>query len=182
MTKRQTMTEKSPRNVSHRTAVERVPRRETLAVTPSCRRPGSDSATRASRLLRRVGRFGRTRDHRLADCWPSARVMRWPATTTTRSPKNSARRAKTPENWISGTVDNPATGSTFRCSAGVRRDTAYHFAEPPTDEARDYILSQWHPWEPVLTGLRGALVALSDRLVHAHRADELAEIGSFGRA
>lgn len=32
--------------------------------------------------------------------------------------------------------------------------------KPPTDEARDYILSQWHPWEPVLTGLRGALVAL----------------------
>lgn len=42
-----------------------------------------------------------------------------------------------------------------------KRDTAYHFAEAaPTDEARDYILSQWHPWEPVLTGLRGALAEL----------------------
>jgi hypothetical protein len=30
----------------------------------------------------------------------------------------------------------------------------------PTDDARDYILSQWHPWEPVLTGLRGALAEL----------------------
>ena len=39
-----------------------------------------------------------------------------------------------------------------------KRDAAYHFAEgAPTDEARDYILSQWHPWEPVLTGLREVL-------------------------
>jgi len=39
-----------------------------------------------------------------------------------------------------------------------KRDAAYHFAEgAPSDEARDYILSQWHPWEPVLTGLREAL-------------------------
>jgi hypothetical protein len=39
-----------------------------------------------------------------------------------------------------------------------KRDAAYHFAEgAPTDEARDYILSQWHPWEPVLTALREAL-------------------------
>ncbi|WP_067469056.1 tyrosine-type recombinase/integrase [Nocardia amamiensis] len=39
-----------------------------------------------------------------------------------------------------------------------KRDAAVHFAEgAPTDEARDYILSQWEPWEPVLTGLRQAL-------------------------
>lgn len=39
-----------------------------------------------------------------------------------------------------------------------KRDAAYHFAEgAPTDDARDYILSQWHPWEPVLTALREAL-------------------------
>lgn len=39
-----------------------------------------------------------------------------------------------------------------------KRDAAYHFAEgAPTDDARDYILSRWHPWEPVLAGLREAL-------------------------
>ncbi|MGK2865179.1 MAG: tyrosine-type recombinase/integrase [Mycobacterium sp.] len=39
-----------------------------------------------------------------------------------------------------------------------KRDRDYHFAErAPTDETRDYILSQWQPWEPVLTGLRDAL-------------------------
>jgi hypothetical protein len=39
-----------------------------------------------------------------------------------------------------------------------KRDAAYHFAEAaPTDEARDYILSRWQPWELVLTGLREAL-------------------------
>lgn len=39
-----------------------------------------------------------------------------------------------------------------------KRDRDYHFAErAPTDETRDYILSRWHPWEPVLTGLREAL-------------------------
>lgn len=39
-----------------------------------------------------------------------------------------------------------------------KRDAAYHFAEgAPTNDARDYILSQWHPWEPVLTALRQAL-------------------------
>jgi integrase len=39
-----------------------------------------------------------------------------------------------------------------------KRDAATHFAEgAPTDEARDYILSQWEPWEPVLTNLREAL-------------------------
>jgi hypothetical protein len=39
-----------------------------------------------------------------------------------------------------------------------KREAAFHFAEgAPTDEARDYILSQWHPWEPVLNGLREAL-------------------------
>ena len=42
-----------------------------------------------------------------------------------------------------------------------KRDAAYHFAEgAPNGEARDYILSQWHPWEPVLTGLREALEEL----------------------
>ncbi|MCH9729259.1 MAG: site-specific integrase [Actinomycetia bacterium] len=42
-----------------------------------------------------------------------------------------------------------------------KRDAAYHFAEgAPNDQARDYILSQWHPWEPVLTGLREALEEL----------------------
>jgi hypothetical protein len=36
-----------------------------------------------------------------------------------------------------------------------KRDAAYHFAEgAPTDDARDYILSQWHDWEPVLASLR----------------------------
>ena len=39
-----------------------------------------------------------------------------------------------------------------------KRDAAFHFAEgAPNDEARDYILSQWHSWEPVLSGLRQAL-------------------------
>jgi integrase len=39
-----------------------------------------------------------------------------------------------------------------------KRDAAFHFAEgAPSDEARDYILSEWHPWEPVLAGLREAL-------------------------
>lgn len=42
-----------------------------------------------------------------------------------------------------------------------KRDAAFHFAEgAPTDDAREYILSQWHPWEPVLTGLREALAKL----------------------
>jgi integrase len=39
-----------------------------------------------------------------------------------------------------------------------KRDAAFHFAEgAPNDEARDYILSQWHSWERVLSGLRQAL-------------------------
>ncbi len=39
-----------------------------------------------------------------------------------------------------------------------KRDAACHFAEgAPNDEAREYILSAWHPWEPVLAGLREAL-------------------------
>ncbi|WP_406239917.1 hypothetical protein [Nocardia sp. NBC_01009] len=42
-----------------------------------------------------------------------------------------------------------------------KRDAAVHFAEgAPSDEARDYILGQWEPWEPVLTGLRQALADL----------------------
>lgn len=39
-----------------------------------------------------------------------------------------------------------------------KRDAAYHFAEgAPNADARDYILSQWHSWEPVLNALRDAL-------------------------
>lgn len=39
-----------------------------------------------------------------------------------------------------------------------KRDAAFHFAEgAPNDEARDYILSAWDPWQPVLAGLREAL-------------------------
>ncbi|WP_280464543.1 tyrosine-type recombinase/integrase [Nocardia cyriacigeorgica] len=39
-----------------------------------------------------------------------------------------------------------------------KRDAAAHFAEgAPSDEARDYILRQWEPWEPVLAGLREVL-------------------------
>lgn len=39
-----------------------------------------------------------------------------------------------------------------------KRDADYHFAEgAPNDEARDYILSAWEKWEPVLSGLRQAL-------------------------
>jgi integrase len=39
-----------------------------------------------------------------------------------------------------------------------KRDAAYHFAEgAPNDEAREYILGQWEPWEMVLAGLREAL-------------------------
>jgi integrase len=39
-----------------------------------------------------------------------------------------------------------------------KRDAAFHFAESaPSDEARDYILSEWQPWEGVLDGLRETL-------------------------
>ncbi|MBX7134739.1 MAG: site-specific integrase [Fimbriimonadaceae bacterium] len=39
-----------------------------------------------------------------------------------------------------------------------KRDAAYHFAEgAPSDEARDYILGEWKPWEKVLDGLRQTL-------------------------
>ena len=39
-----------------------------------------------------------------------------------------------------------------------KRDAAYHFAEAaPSDEAREYILSEWQPWEAVLDGLRQTL-------------------------
>lgn len=51
-----------------------------------------------------------------------------------------------------------------------KRDAAVHFAEgAPTDEARDYILSRWESWEPVLTGLREAL----DELGLLEAAEEL---------
>lgn len=39
-----------------------------------------------------------------------------------------------------------------------KRDADFHFAEAaPSDDARDYILSAWDTWEPVLAGLREAL-------------------------
>lgn len=39
-----------------------------------------------------------------------------------------------------------------------KRDAAYHFAEgAPTDEARDYIIGEWEPWEIVLRALRAEL-------------------------
>ena len=39
-----------------------------------------------------------------------------------------------------------------------KRDAAYHFAEgAPTDEARDYIVGEWQPWETVLSSLRAEL-------------------------
>ncbi|MGW5152583.1 tyrosine-type recombinase/integrase [Rhodococcus koreensis] len=39
-----------------------------------------------------------------------------------------------------------------------KRDAAYHFAEgAPTDDARDYILGEWQPWETVLGSLRAEL-------------------------
>jgi len=42
-----------------------------------------------------------------------------------------------------------------------KRDAAYHFAEgAPNTDARDYILSQWGPWESVLNNLREALSEL----------------------
>ena len=51
-----------------------------------------------------------------------------------------------------------------------KRDASYHFAEgAPTAAARHYILSQWDPWEPVLTALREAL----DELGLLEAAEEL---------
>jgi hypothetical protein len=39
-----------------------------------------------------------------------------------------------------------------------KRDAAYHFAEgAPSEEARDYILEKWKPWDLVIAGLRAAL-------------------------
>ena len=39
-----------------------------------------------------------------------------------------------------------------------KRDAAYRFAEgAPTDEARDYIVGEWQPWETVLSSLRAEL-------------------------
>ncbi|WP_280331145.1 tyrosine-type recombinase/integrase [Nocardia wallacei] len=60
-----------------------------------------------------------------------------------------------------------------------KRDAAYHFAEgAPTDEARDYILGQWQPWEPVLTGLRDALDELG-LLEQAERLDLRAPVHDY---
>lgn len=60
-----------------------------------------------------------------------------------------------------------------------KRDAAYHFAEgAPTDEARDYILSQWHPWEPVIDGLREALAELG-LLEEAEKLDLRAPVHDY---
>jgi hypothetical protein len=60
-----------------------------------------------------------------------------------------------------------------------KRDAAYHFAEgAPTDEARDYILSQWHPWEPVLIALREALDELG-LLEEAEKLDLRAPVHDY---
>lgn len=60
-----------------------------------------------------------------------------------------------------------------------KRDRDYHFAErAPTDETRDYILSQWHPWEPVLTGLREALDELG-LLEEAEKLDLRAPVHDY---
>jgi integrase len=51
-----------------------------------------------------------------------------------------------------------------------KRDAAYHFAEgAPSEEAREYILSEWEPWEAVLAGLRQTL----DELGLLRAAEEL---------
>ena len=51
-----------------------------------------------------------------------------------------------------------------------KRDAAYHFAEgAPSQDARDYILSEWKPWEDVLEGLRQTL----DELGLLRAAEEL---------
>ncbi|MAS04590.1 MAG: transposase [Ahrensia sp.] len=60
-----------------------------------------------------------------------------------------------------------------------KRDAAYHFAEgAPNDEARNYILSQWHPWEAVLTALREALDELG-LLEEAEKLDLRAPVHDY---
>jgi integrase len=60
-----------------------------------------------------------------------------------------------------------------------KRDAAYHFAEgAPTDDARDYILSQWHDWEPVLASLRDTLDELG-LLEEAEKLDLRAPIHDY---
>jgi hypothetical protein len=60
-----------------------------------------------------------------------------------------------------------------------KRDAAIHFAEgAPTDEARDYILSEWHPWEPVLAALRDALDELG-LLEEAEKLDLRAPVHDY---
>lgn len=60
-----------------------------------------------------------------------------------------------------------------------KRDAAYHFAEgAPTDAARDYILSQWHEWEPVLASLREALDELG-LLEEAEKLDLRAPVHDY---
>lgn len=60
-----------------------------------------------------------------------------------------------------------------------KRDAAYHFAEgAPSDEARDYILGEWKPWEKVLAGLRDALDELG-LLEAAERLDLRSPVQDF---
>jgi hypothetical protein len=60
-----------------------------------------------------------------------------------------------------------------------KRDAAYHFAEgAPNDEARNYILSQWHPWEAVLAALREALDELG-LLEEAEKLDLRAPVHDY---
>jgi hypothetical protein len=60
-----------------------------------------------------------------------------------------------------------------------KRDAAFHFAEgAPTDEARDYIISEWRPWEPVLAGLREALDELG-LLEEAEKLDLRAPVHDY---
>ena len=60
-----------------------------------------------------------------------------------------------------------------------KRDAAYHFAEgAPTDDAREYILSQWQGWEAVLTSLREALDELG-LLEEAEKLDLRAPVHDY---
>jgi integrase len=60
-----------------------------------------------------------------------------------------------------------------------KRDAAFHFAEgAPSEEARDYILGEWHPWEPVLAGLRQALDELG-LLEQAEKLDLRAPVHDY---
>lgn len=89
---------------------------------------------------------GCTRDHRLADCAGHRRGscagQQPPQQGRPRTRRGTRRRLRT---GSQGRSIISATGSTFGCSAGVRRDTAYHFAEAaPTDVSRTSALSMRH--------------------------------------